>query len=143
MIASPYAIPSSKKADEVTGTPYYVPTSPPKTVNAGNSDSASSKRIMGMTREAPHKVETSPAPVKKKEWPETQYGAWGSDTSSNQSSVSHPSVTTSTSGDTTSATRLSEPVMEIIPVKPFAVPLDPVKPVTPTFSVGMKNDKHK
>jgi len=139
MIASPYAIPSSKKALEVTGTPYYVPTASPKTANAGGADSASSKRVMSVTREAPQKVATPPAApvVKPKEWPETQYGAWDSGTSS--SSVSHSSSTS-----TTSVIYVPTTATTSTPVKPFGVPLDPVKPVAPpTFSVCMKNDKHK
>ncbi len=141
MIASPYAIPSSKKALEVTGTPYYVPTASPKTANAGGADSTSSKRVMGVTQEAPQKVATPPAPVvKPKEWPETQYGTWDSGTTqSSHSNVSHSSSTTTVIYVPTTATATAT-----TPVKPFGVPLDPVKPVTPpTFSVGMKNDKHK
>lgn len=134
MIASPYAIPSSKKALEVTGTPYYVPTASPKTANAGGSDSTSSKRVMGVTQEAPQKVETPPAPVvKPKEWPETQYGAWDSGTSSGNSS------STLYSNSTTSAIYVPTPTT---PIKPFGVPLDePTQktPAPPTFSVNMKH----
>jgi hypothetical protein len=132
MIASPYAIPSSNLPLEATGTPYYVPTASPKTESAGDSHSASSKHVMSITRETPHKVETLPVPVKKKEWPETQYGAWDSETT--QSSHDNTSATTSV---------IYVPTTTSTPVKPFGVPLDPVKPVTPTFSVGMKNDKRK
>ena len=116
MIASPYSIPSSKKALEVIGTSYYVPTASPKTLNA-TRDNRSSSRVMSITREQPQ----SSAPQ----------------TSSNTES-------SNSSTNSNSSTLIYVPVSASpVPAQPFGVPLVPVKPATPTFSVGMKNDKHK
>jgi hypothetical protein len=116
MITSPYSIPSSKKALEVTGTPYYVPTASSKTVSAVR-DNNGFARAMSITREEPQS--SQPAQISS--------NMESSSTLSNSSSstvIYVPVATTATS------------------TQPFGMPIAPTEPVTPTFSVGMKNDKH-
>ncbi len=119
MIASPYSIPSSKKALEVTDTPYYAPTAPPKTFNAARSHQGS--RVMGIVREE-SKNTSPPAHTSN----ETASNHVESSSSTSTSSVIYVPVSTTAK-----------------PAQPFGVPIVPAPPVTPTFSVGMKNDKHK
>ncbi|MDD2814280.1 MAG: hypothetical protein PHP00_00870 [Thiotrichaceae bacterium] len=124
MIASPYSIPISRKTPEATGTPYYVPTA--ATTNKTRSatrDNSGSTRSMSITREEPQS--SQPA--------QTSSTLESSNTSSNNSSSNSSTVIYVPVSSTATA----------VSTQPFGVPLVPAKTVTPTFSVGMKNDKHK
>lgn len=129
MISSPYSIPSSKKALEVTGEPYYVPTASPSNAKTSRADAKASaakqddkvrsNRVIGIMRRESSEASSSSTSAVSSTSSSSELNL-----ESNASVIYVPTVVPTTSTAT--------------PAQPFGVQTETVKPVTPTFSVKMR-----